>query len=80
MKVDNFHGSVVNGIREPILFSFVLDKPSGYKIFCQTETIHNKNLNISFFNAIPFYLEDDTNEDVNFNGEAIIFTLQMIKF
>ena len=29
LKCDCIDGSVVNGIREPILFSFVLDKPSG---------------------------------------------------
>ena len=33
LKCDCIDGSVVNGIREPILFSFVLDKPSGYKVF-----------------------------------------------
>ena len=42
LKADIFHGSVVNGIREPMLFSFVVDKTSGYKIFCQPETIHYK--------------------------------------
>ena len=33
LKCDVFNGSVVNGIREPILFSFVLDIPAGYKVF-----------------------------------------------
>ena len=37
---DDIDGSVVNGIREPILFSFFLDKSSGYKVFCNLETIH----------------------------------------
>ena len=40
IKDDVIDGSVVNGIREPILFSFILDKPSGYKVFCEPETIH----------------------------------------
>ena len=40
LKCDCIDGSVVNGIREPILFSFVLDKSSGYKVFCERETIH----------------------------------------
>ena len=26
-------GSVVNGVREPILFSFILEKPPGSKVF-----------------------------------------------
>ena len=42
IKCDVIDGSVVNGIRERILFSFVLDKPSGYKAFCEPETIHLK--------------------------------------
>ena len=29
LKADVIDGSVVNGVREPILFSFILDKPSG---------------------------------------------------
>ena len=37
--------SVTDGIREPILFSFTLERPAGYKVFCQPETIHYiKNL------------------------------------
>ena len=39
---DAIDGSVVNGIRQPILYSFVLDKPAGYKVFCEPETIHYK--------------------------------------
>ena len=33
LKCDIIDGSVVDGVRQPILFSFVLDKPSGYKLF-----------------------------------------------
>ena len=32
-KCDVIDGSVVNGIRRPILLSFISDKPSGYKVF-----------------------------------------------
>ena len=39
LKCDDTHGSVLNGIREPISFSFILDKPPGYKVFCEPETI-----------------------------------------
>ena len=35
-----FDGSVLHGLREPILYSFILEKPSGYKVFCQPKTIH----------------------------------------
>ena len=72
-------GSVLNGIRQPILFSFVLDKLPGYKVFCEPETIHYKKINKSVLNTITFYLEDDNNEKVDFNQETLTFTLQMIK-
>ena len=79
LKCDCIDGSVVNGIREPILFSFVLDKPSGYKVFYQPETIHYKKINKSVLNTITFYLEDDKNKVVDVNGETMTFILQMIK-
>ena len=40
LKCDVIHGFLVNGIREPLPFSFVLNKPTGYRVFCQPETIH----------------------------------------
>ena len=79
MKCDCFDGSIQDGIRQPILYSFVLDKPSGYKIFSEPETIHYKKINKSVLNTITFYLEDDNNEEVDFNQETLTFTLQMIK-
>ena len=79
LKCDVIDGSVVNGIRQPILYSFVLDKPSGYKVFCEPETIHYKKINKFVLNTITFYLEHDNNEEVDFNGEILTFTLQMIK-
>ena len=79
LKCDAIDGSVVNGIRQPILYSFVLDKPAGYKVFSEPETIHYKKINKSVLNTITFYLEDDNNKEGNFNGETLTFTLQMIK-
>ena len=75
LKCDCIDGSVVNGIREPMLFSFVLDKPSGFKVFCEPETILYKKVNKSVLNTITFYLEDDNNKVVDFNGETMTFTL-----
>ena len=79
LKCDAIDGSIQDGVRQPILFSFVLDKPSGYKVFCEPETIHYKKINKSVLNTITFYLEDDNNNEVGFNGETLTFTLQMIK-
>ena len=79
LKCDVIDGSVVDGIRQPILYSFILDKPAGYKVFCEPEAIHYKKRNKSVLNTITFYLEDDNNKKVDFNQETMTFTLQMIK-
>ena len=79
MKCDCIDGSLQDGVKQPILFSFVLDKPAGYKVFCEPETIHYKKINKSVFNTITFYSEDDNNETVDFNSETLTFILQMNK-
>ena len=55
LKCDCIDGSIQDGVRQPILFSFVLDKPGGYKVFCEPETIHYKKINKSVLNTITFY-------------------------
>ena len=40
LKRDAIDGSLVNGIQKHKLFSFVLNKPPDYKIFCKSEKIH----------------------------------------
>ena len=79
LKCDVINGSQVNGSRQRILYSFALDKKPGYKVFSEPETIHYKQINKSVLNTITFYLEDDNNEELDFNGETLTFTLQMIK-
>ena len=78
LKCDCIDGSIQDGVRQPILFSFILDKPSGYKVFCEPETIHYKRINKSVLNTINFYFEDGDHKPVDFNGETLTFTLQMI--
>ena len=72
-------GAVVNGLRRPILFSFVLDKKPGYEVFCQPEIVLYKKTHKSVLNTITFYLEDDNNEEVNFKGKTLTFSPQLIK-
>ena len=79
LKCDFIDGSIQDGVRQPILFTFVLDKPNGYKVFSEPETIHYKKINKSVWNTKTFYIEDDNNKEVDFNGETLTFTLQMIK-
>ena len=54
LKCDVIDGSVVNGLRQSIVFSFVLDKKPGYKIFSAPEIIHYKK-NKSVLNTATFY-------------------------
>ena len=35
LKCDCIDCSIQDGVRQPILFRFVLDKPAGYKLFCE---------------------------------------------
>ena len=59
MKCDCIQGSIVNGTREPILYSFALSFPPGHKIFNQPIVKLFKKVNKSVLSHITFYLEDD---------------------
>ena len=72
LNFDLIDGSVVTGVRGPILFRFILDKPAGYKVFCEPETTHYKKLNHSLLKSINFYSENDKQEEVEFIGETLI--------
>ena len=79
LKCDCIDGSIQNGLGQPIIFSFVSDKPSRYKVFCEPETIHYKKINKYVLNTITIFSEYDNNEEVDFNGETLTSTLQKIK-
>ena len=79
LKCDCVDGSIVNGIREQILFSFNLSAPPGYKIIKEPNIILNKKINKTRLNSIQFFLEDSNHNPVDFNGETLTFTLQIIK-
>ena len=79
LKCDAIDGSIQDGVRQPILFSFVLDKPAGYKVISEPELIHYNKIYKSVLKNITFCLEDDNNKEVDFNGETLTFTLQMVK-
>ena len=42
LKTIVINGGIVDGSRQPILYSFVLDKPAVYKVFSQLETVFYK--------------------------------------
>ena len=79
LKCDCIQGSIVNGVREPILFSFALSSPPGHKIYKESRVKLFKKINKSVLSHITFYFEDDDYKPVDFHGETISFTCQLIK-
>ena len=79
LKCDCVDGSIVNGIREQISFSFNLSAPPGYKIIKEPTTVLYKSINKTRLDTIQFFLEDSNHDSVDFNGETLTFTIQIIK-
>ena len=78
LKCDVIDRSVVNGIRESILFILFYINHRVIKFFASLEQDINKFYK-SILNTLTFYLEDDDHKEVDFNGETLTFTLGMIK-
>ena len=79
LKCDCIQGSIVNGCKEPILYSFGLSSPPGFKIFKEPRVKLIKKVKKSVLSHITFYLEDDDHKPVDFHNETITFTCQLIK-
>ena len=79
LKCDCIDGSIVNGVRELILYSFALDQPPGHKIYKEPKVKLFKKINKSILSHITFYFEDDDYKPVDFNNEIVLFTCQLIK-
>ena len=54
LKCDCFDEFEINGGREPIFFCFVFEKPPGYEIFCEPDTIHFKKVIKTVWTIITF--------------------------
>ena len=79
LKCDCIQGSIVNGIRKPILYSFALSSPPGHKIYKEPRVKLFKKINKSVLSHITFYFEVDDHKAVYFNGETVSFTCQLVK-
>ena len=79
LKCNVVDGSIVSGLREPILYSFALDQPPGHKIYKEPKVKLFKKTNKSVLSHIKFYLEDDDYKPVDFNNETVSFTCHLIK-
>ena len=79
LKCDCIQGSIMNGVREPILYSFAMSSPPGHKIYKEPRVKLFKKLNESVLSHITFYFEDDDHKPVDLHNETISFTCQLIK-
>ena len=79
LKCDCIQGSIANGIREPILYSFAMSSPPGHKIYKEPRVKLFKKINKSVLSHITFYIEDDDHKAVDFNNDTVSFTCQLIK-
>ena len=79
LKCDCMEGSIVNGVRDPTLYSFALDKPPFHKTPKEPKIKLFKKVNKSVFSHIRFYLEDDDHKEIDFNEKTISFTCQLSK-
>ena len=61
------------------MYSLTLDKPPELKIYKQPRIKFFKRTNKSVLSHITFYLEDDDHKPVDFNGDTISFTCELVK-
>ena len=80
LKCDCVDISIVNGIREQISYSFNSSAPHlGYKNKKEPTTVLYKLINKTRLDIVQFFLEDSNHNRVDFNGETLTFTIQIIK-
>ena len=78
-KCDCIQGSIVNGKREPILYTFALSSPPVRKLYKEPRIKLFKKINKSVRPHIKFYFERDDHKPVDFHAETISFTCQLKK-
>ena len=79
LKGDCKQGSIVNGSRERILYSFASDQPAVYKIYKESKVKLFNKINKSVLSLLQFYLEDDDHKPVVSNRETRFFTYHLNK-
>ena len=72
-------GSIVNGVREHILYSFALNSPPGHKVSNELKIKRFRKMNrpVLFQNII--HLQDDDYKPDVFNIEMVSSTCQLIE-
>ena len=78
-KCDCIDGSIVNGTRELILYSFALSSPPSHNLYKEPRVKLFKKVNKSVLSPLTFYLEDDDYKPIDFNNGIVSFTCQLNK-
>ena len=79
LKCDCIQGSIVNGNREQILYSFALSSTADQKVYKEHRIKLFKMVNKSVLSNIAFYLENVDHKPSIFHNETISFTCQQIE-
>ena len=79
LKCNVVDGSILNGCREPILYSFALSSQRVHKKYKEPRIKLFKKVIKYVLCHINFYLEDDDHKPCDFINETITFTCQLIK-
>ena len=78
-KCDCKNGSIMNGTREPNLYSFALSSPLSRKLYKEPRVKFLKKINKSVLSHITFYLEDGVQKPVDLKSKTISFTCELNK-
>ena len=79
LKCDCIIGSILNGLRQPVVFSFALSSAPGNRKEKEPRIKNLKNVIKSVLLHITFYLEDDDQKLVDFIWRNAILFCQLIK-
>ena len=77
LKCDCVKGSILNGVRENVLYTFCVHKHPGHEIKKEPTVKVFRKVKKSVLSLIPFYLDDD-HKPVDFNGGTISFKCQLV--
>ena len=71
MKSDEYVGSFLDAVRQPVLYGFGLDKPAGFETNINSRIVFNKRTIKTVNSEITFHLEADDGRRLEFTGETI---------
>jgi len=77
VNCDIIEGSYLNGVQEPVLYSFFPDVPPGYKMNEKPNTVVYLPVTIPAINSIHIWLTDQNLKPLNLRGETITIRLHL---